>query len=170
MHTKLRWTALPGVIAMAALVVGCASGAPGARNQAIGTYLECASVITLPPQDTTMTIGPGGGSVVLGRGDGVRFSNGAVTPPPRNVRVRQLNGPRRGIQVVITPAAPTFAAHVVVFVSTAGCTAQELGSADWAIYRMDQQDQSRADRLVTRREGDRLWAITDRNSFFIVAD
>jgi hypothetical protein len=138
MHTKLRWTALPGVIAMAALVVGCASGAPGARNQAIGTYLECASVITLPP--------------------------------PRNVRVRQLNGPRRGIQVVITPAAPTFAAHVVVFVSTAGCTAQELGSADWAIYRMDQQDQSRADRLVTRREGDRLWAITDRNSFFIVAD
>jgi hypothetical protein len=173
MDMKQRWIAGACVAALVALVASCASSRSKhtlTTNEQPQAHLQCAAVTTSP--DSMATIGPEGGHIVLLRGDGIRFAPQALNAPPRTVRVRQLPAPHRGIEVSVTPAAPQYAQTVDVFVSLAGCTSQELGNRNWHIFRkpVNGPVEGPGDRLQTTREGDRLRAVTDRNSWFIIAD
>jgi hypothetical protein len=175
MGKTLRWTVLLGVAGLTAgVAVSCAAprtpGGPISRNEVPSRYLQCADVTS--PQEAERPIGPDGGNVVIPNGSGIRFEPGALTAPMRTVRVRQLTGRDVGYHLTITPNANQFPQQVVVFVSLAGCTPQQVGdTAQWSIFRKTNPSHSTpGDRLHTGRDGNRLWAITDRHSFIIVAD
>jgi hypothetical protein len=169
MVVSMRIELRPAIVLLAVTVVGT----PGCVQQVAfiapdPTELQCAAVTA--PGDTTVTVGPEGGEVRLPIGHGVTIPAGALNPPPREVQLTETRGTEVGFHMSVTPPAEQFNEDVWVTISIENCTAEQLGDTSrWKIYQRPTLD-SPGVALPTGYQGSMLWAVTQGNSFFIVAD
>jgi hypothetical protein len=166
MRIELRWI----VVILVVVAVGILSCVPYAGIRPPGReVLACAHVSD--PADTTVTVLPGGGAVRLSRGHGVSFEANSFEPPPRLLKLRELRNSDVGFIMALTPAAPQFNRDVLINISLANCTPEQVGdTARWKIHQLRRHGGAADTVLIPVIVGDSLQGRTRGNSFFIVAD